>query len=54
MNSRLVTLWLPERLDPLIDQAVFTLDTDRSKFIRCAIREKLLRAGIRVPNTFSE
>jgi hypothetical protein len=33
---------------PLLDLAVRQLDTDRSKFIRAAMKEKLERAGIEV------
>lgn len=45
-ESRMLTVWVPEPLLPLIDQGVRKLDTDRSKFIRNAIREKLAMAGI--------
>lgn len=42
-RSRLINLWIPNPLLPLIDQAVEIEDTDRSKFIRNAIREKIDR-----------
>lgn len=45
-NSRLVLVWFPHSLIPLIDDAVDKLDTDRSKFIRNAVREKMARAGV--------
>lgn len=47
-ESRLMTVWVPEALLPLIDRGVRKLDTDRSKFVRVAIREKLLRSGIQM------
>ena len=36
---------MPEPMVTLIDSAVRSLDTDRSKFIRSAVREKLERHG---------
>ena len=42
----MVNVWFPSNLLPHIDAAVRTLDTDRSKFIRNAVREKMARAGI--------
>lgn len=47
-ESRLITLWVPTPLIPLIERGVHKVDSDRSKFIRNAIREKLLRHGIAV------
>lgn len=44
-DSKLINIWVPETLLPLIDQAVRKEDTDRAKFIRGAIREKLARIG---------
>lgn len=48
-SSRLVNLYVPEVLLPALDRGVAKEDSDRSKFIRNAIREKLNRAGIEVP-----
>lgn len=45
-SSRLVNVWIPEVLLPVIDRAVVTNDTDRAKYIRQAIREKLEREGV--------
>ncbi len=45
-NSRLVNLWVPIGFLPALDQAVRKLDTDRSKFIRVAMKEKLEKNGI--------
>jgi len=42
-NSKMVNVWLPESLIAVIDTAVVEQDTDRSKFIRQAIREKTAR-----------
>jgi metal-responsive CopG/Arc/MetJ family transcriptional regulator len=49
-ESRLVNVWVPREMLPLIDLAVRTEDSDRSKFIRRAIRDKLFRLGICAPN----
>lgn len=42
-ESRLINLWVPIELFPCLDRAVRRVDTDRSKFIRNAIREKIDR-----------
>ena len=42
-GSELVTVWVPNALLEGLKRAVFVLDTDRSKFVRAAIREKLGR-----------
>ena len=44
-DSRQVLVWFPKVILPFIEQAVERLDTDRSKFIRAAVREKLAREG---------
>lgn len=43
--SRLINFWVPIELLPLIDRAVEIEDSDRSKFIRVAVREKINRTG---------
>ena len=45
-EAQLVTLWVPKTLVPALDEGVRIEDSDRSKFIRAAIREKLQRAGV--------
>jgi hypothetical protein len=45
-ESRQMLVWIPTDLDVGIGQAVEMLDTDRSKFARGAIREKLDRLGL--------
>ena len=40
-DSKPVTIWIPKTWIPLLDQAVKASDSDRSKFARIAIREKL-------------
>lgn len=42
-ESRLINLWVPKELFPVIDRAVRITDSDRSKFVRLAIREKIDR-----------
>ena len=46
-GSKLLSVWVPKNLLPLLDEGVRKEDSDRSKFIRNAIREKLARGGIR-------
>ena len=45
-ESRLVPVWFPDGVVPMIDQAAIKLDSDRSKFIRLAVREKLTQLGL--------
>ncbi|HYG35353.1 MAG TPA: hypothetical protein VEC99_11240 [Clostridia bacterium] len=47
-DSTQLNIWVPKALFPLIDMGVQKEDTDRSKFVRNAIREKLERAGINI------
>lgn len=49
-----VTAWLPKDMVAAIDQAVHIEDTDRSKFVRKAIRERVSRLGIRLPELQTE
>ena len=39
--AKAVLVYFPHEIIPLIDQAVEQQDSDRSKFIRNAVREKL-------------
>jgi metal-responsive CopG/Arc/MetJ family transcriptional regulator len=41
-----IPLWVPTTMVPLIDRGVELEDSDRSKFIRNAIREKLARHNL--------
>jgi metal-responsive CopG/Arc/MetJ family transcriptional regulator len=45
-KARLINVWLPFEMFPLIDRGIIVEDSDRSKFVRRAIREKLCRLGI--------
>jgi hypothetical protein len=45
-ESTMLTVWVPRPYFPLIERGVRKTDTDRSKFVRAAIREKLARHGI--------
>jgi hypothetical protein len=47
-ESRLVPVRFPVAMLPQLDAAIHILDTDRSKFIRTAVREKMARAGFRL------
>ena len=47
-ESTLLTVWVPRPYFPLIERGVRKTDTDRSKFVRAAIREKLARHGIQM------
>lgn len=40
-QSELVAIWVPKILLRALDDAVYHLDTDRSKFIRQALRREL-------------
>jgi metal-responsive CopG/Arc/MetJ family transcriptional regulator len=42
-ECRLLNFWVPVQLLPQLDQAVRATDSDRSKFIRLAIRERVSR-----------
>jgi metal-responsive CopG/Arc/MetJ family transcriptional regulator len=46
-NSRQVLVWVPTPLLERIEATVVAEDTDRSKWIRKAVREALLRRGIK-------
>jgi metal-responsive CopG/Arc/MetJ family transcriptional regulator len=46
LGGKLLTVWVPKTLLPGLDQGVKKEDSNRSKFIRNAIREKLARQGI--------
>lgn len=45
-ESKLLTVWVPTELFPLLDDGVKIEDSDRSKFVRNAIREKLARMNL--------
>lgn len=42
-DKEFLGLWIPAPLSQLLDQGVKKVDSDRSKFVRAAIREKLQR-----------
>ena len=44
-KGKLLSVWVPATLLPRLDEGVKREDSDRSKFIRNAVREKLLRLG---------
>jgi len=44
-KGKLLAVWVPVKLLPSLDQGARKEDSDRSKFIRKAIREKLARQG---------
>ena len=45
-RSQLIAVWIPNEMASAIDSAVQRLDTDRSKFVREAIREHTRRKAI--------
>jgi len=47
-KGKLLSLWVPGTLLTHLDEAARKEDSDRSKFVRNAIREKLARHGIAV------
>ena len=46
-KARLLNVWVPLDLFPYIDEGVRLEDSDRSKFVRGAIRQKLTTLGIK-------
>jgi len=44
-KGKLLAVWVPGKLMPRLDQGARKEDSDRSKFVRNAIREKLARHG---------
>ena len=42
-NGKLLAVWVPGKLMPCLDQGARKEDSDRSNFVRNAIREKLTR-----------
>lgn len=50
-EARVVNLWCPPEVIQVLDAGVQIEDSDRSKFIRNAIREKARRLGILMPET---
>lgn len=54
-TKKLMPVWMPESLVAWLDQGVReqhakTLEeSDRSKFVRAAVREKLARLGVEMP-----
>lgn len=48
LKSQLVTVWVPRHIAASLDEAVRLEDSDRSKFIRRALRERLKTIGIPV------
>jgi len=49
-RTKILTVWLDPKEIAAVDQVTAREDTDRSKFARSAIREKLARAGIKTPS----
>jgi metal-responsive CopG/Arc/MetJ family transcriptional regulator len=42
-TSKFLGVWLPDNVVEILDQAIVRQDSDRSKFVRTAIKEKLQR-----------
>ena len=47
-DSELVALWIPKRVVEAIDLAIIREDSDRSKFIRRAVRTRIESMGIAI------
>jgi metal-responsive CopG/Arc/MetJ family transcriptional regulator len=47
-DSELVALWIPKPIVDAIDRAVITEDSDRSKFIRRAVRTRIESLGLSI------
>lgn len=48
-QTRLVNFYCPVELDAALKYGARKTDSDKSKFVRSAIREKLARHGVHVP-----
>ena len=44
-ESEFIGVWIPKALAALLDRAVQRMDSDRSKVLRAAVREKLDRVS---------
>lgn len=42
-TSKFLGVWLPDNIVTTLDEAIVRADSDRSKFVRSAIKEKLAR-----------
>lgn len=47
-KSVMLTVWVPKVLLPSLERGVLLEDSDKSKFVRKAIREKLARHGVQM------
>jgi hypothetical protein len=47
-ESKLLTVWVPDTFQTPMAKAIKLEDSDKSKFVRNAIREKLARHGITI------
>jgi hypothetical protein len=50
-SQKLLTVWIPECLNTSLALGVVKEDSDKSKFVRNAIREKLARNGVVLEET---
>jgi len=50
-KSELVALWIPHPLLIALDRAVEVEDSDRSKFIRRALRNHITQVGLQVSDS---
>jgi hypothetical protein len=48
-GSRLLAVWIPRHLQAPLASGTEKMATDKSKFVRTAIREKLARHGTPIP-----
>ena len=46
---KLIPVWMPDEMVAGVDLATLKEDSDRSKFTRNAVRERLERLGIKIP-----
>jgi metal-responsive CopG/Arc/MetJ family transcriptional regulator len=47
-RSSLIGVWMPDPMKLAIDRAVASEDSDRSKFIRKAVKERIRSLGIEI------
>ncbi len=48
-EAKLIPVWMPEDMVVAIDVAILQEDSDRSKFVRNAVRDRMKRLGIKLP-----
>jgi metal-responsive CopG/Arc/MetJ family transcriptional regulator len=48
-DAQLIPVWMPRNVVLAIDEAVGREDSDRSKFVRNAVRDRINKFGVKIP-----